>query len=55
MRYTFYSGDRLGADADFVKSIYVIPGLKTEYNKEKVIQLKPFFLLSKKTDKKKEH
>lgn len=43
MRYTYYSGDRLGADADFVKSIYVIPGLKTEYHEKKVIQLKPFF------------
>jgi len=43
LRYTFYSGDRLGADADFVESIYVIPGLKTEYHEKKVIQLKPFF------------
>ena len=43
MRYTFYGGDRLGADADFVKSIYVIPGLKTEYHEKKVIQLEPFF------------
>ena len=43
LRYTFYSGDRLGADADFVKSIYIIAGLKTEYNQAKVIQLKPFF------------
>ncbi len=42
MRYTFYGGDRLGADADFVKSIYVIPGLKTEYDEKKVIQLKLF-------------
>ena len=44
MRYTFYGGDRLGADADFVKSIYVISGVKTEYNQKKVIQLKPFSL-----------
>ena len=43
IRYTYYSGDRLGADADFVESIYVIPGLKTEYHEKKVIQLKPFF------------
>ena len=43
LRYTFYSGDRFGADADFVKSIYVIPGLRTEYNPAKVVQLKPFF------------
>jgi len=43
LRYTYYSGDRLGADSDLVKSIYVIPGLRTEYNTAKVIQLKPFF------------
>ena len=43
MSYTFYGGDRLGADADFVQSIYVLPGLKTEYDNGKVIKLKPFF------------
>ena len=54
MRYTYYGGDRLGADADFVKSIYVIPGLKTEYDRRKVIQLKPFFSTKlKKTEQKK--
>ena len=40
--------------ADFVKSIYVIPGLRTEYNQAKVIQLKPFFSTKViKADKKK--
>ena len=56
MHYTFYSGDRLGADSDIVKSIYVIPGLRTEYNQAKVIQLKPFFSTKlKKTEQKKGH
>ena len=29
IRYTFYKGDRLGADANFIKSIYILNGLNT--------------------------
>lgn len=47
IRYTFYKGDRLGADANFIKSIYILNGLNTEYDIKKIIELKHFFLDTK--------
>ncbi|WP_374565510.1 hypothetical protein [Ideonella sp.] len=39
LRYTPFSGDRIGSDAPFCDRIYVLPGLPHEYPAQKVVAL----------------
>lgn len=39
LRYTPFSGDRIGSDAPFCDRIYVLPGLPHEYPAQKVVTL----------------
>lgn len=39
LQYTNYMGDRLGSEADFIKTIYTIPGILTNYSKEKTREI----------------
>lgn len=39
LRFTAFSGDRIGSDAPFCDRIYVLPGLPHEYPAEKVVVL----------------
>jgi Alpha-2,8-polysialyltransferase (POLYST) len=41
LKYTAFSGDRTGADADFVDRIYVLHGFEHEYESAKVVTLGP--------------
>ena len=41
LKYTRFSGDRIGSDAVFCDRIYVLPGLPNEYPPEKVVCLPP--------------
>ena len=41
LRYTCFSGDRIGSDAPFCDRIYVLPGLPHEYPADKVVVLPP--------------
>lgn len=41
LRYTCFSGDRIGSDAPFCDRIYVLPGLPHEYPADKAVVLPP--------------
>lgn len=41
LRYSHFSGDRIGSDANFIDLIYVLDGMPHKYDKKKVIILPP--------------
>ncbi|MEF7613957.1 polysialyltransferase family glycosyltransferase [Aquincola sp. MAHUQ-54] len=41
LKYTGFSGDRIGSDAAFCDRIYVLPGMPHEYPSAKVVTLQP--------------
>lgn len=49
LRYTCFSGDRIGSDAPFCDRIYVLPGLPHEYPPDKVVVLPPLVDASPRT------
>lgn len=50
LRYTAFSGDRIGSDAPFCDRIYVLPGLPHEYPPAKVVELAPLAAASDGSD-----